>query len=60
MLDWLQGGVRLAWLLDPATETAHIYRAGNPQPETLSGFHHTLLGERVLPGFRFELQRLRG
>ena len=28
MLEWLQGGMVLGWLIDPEAETVHIYREG--------------------------------
>ncbi|OON70008.1 Uma2 family endonuclease [Hymenobacter sp. CRA2] len=59
MHDWLRNGARLAWLLDPDTETAFIYRPGQPEPETVQGFDNELSGEAVLPGFRLRLSELR-
>jgi Uma2 family endonuclease len=49
MQTWLANGVRLGWLLDPGTETAHVYRPGRAvqtQP-----FSVALSGQDVLPGF---------
>ncbi|MBB4602102.1 Uma2 family endonuclease [Hymenobacter luteus] len=57
MLDWLRNGAQLAWLLVPETETAYLYRPG--QPETVQGFDNELSGETVLPGFRLRLAELR-
>ena len=56
MQEWLDGGIRLGWYLDPYDARAYIYRPGLPvevldNPETLSG-------EDVLPGFVFEVRRL--
>ena len=56
MQEWLDGGARLGWYLDPYETRAYIYRPGQPvemldNPETLSG-------EDVLPGFLFEVRRL--
>ncbi|WP_240410536.1 Uma2 family endonuclease [Hymenobacter oligotrophus] len=59
MHDWLRNGAQLAWLLDPDTETAYIYRPGQPAPETVQGFDNELSGEAVLPGFRLRLAELR-
>jgi Uma2 family endonuclease len=58
MRVWLANGVRLGFLLDPATETAWVYRPG-AEPREVSGFDQTLSGEEVLPGFALELRRLR-
>ena len=56
MQEWLDGGIRLGWYLDPYETRTYIYRPGQPvevlnNPETLSG-------EDVLPGFVFEVRRL--
>lgn len=59
MLDWLRNGAQLAWLLNPETETAYLYRLGQPEPETVQGFDNELSGETVLPGFRLRLAELR-
>lgn len=59
MHDWLRNGAQLAWLLDPATEMAYVYRPGQPEPETVLGFDNELSGEAVLPGFRLRLSELR-
>ncbi|GAB3825799.1 Uma2 family endonuclease [Hymenobacter jeollabukensis] len=59
MHDWLRNGAQLAWLLDPETETAYLYRPGQPEPETVQGFDNELSGETVLRGFRLRLSELR-
>ena len=56
MQEWMDGGARLGWYLDPYQTRAYIYRRGQAveirdDPETLSG-------EEVLPGFVFEVRRL--
>ena len=56
MQEWMDGGARLGWYLDPYQIRAYIYRRGQAveirdDPETLSG-------EDVLPGFTFEVRRL--
>ncbi len=50
---WLSYGVRLGWLIDPFTSTAHIYRPDRP-PEVLKR-PDTLSGEAVLRGFTADL-----
>ena len=58
MLDvWMQNGCRLAWLIDPKSETTHIFRASG-EIQILAGFDKTLSGEDVLPGFTMSLNRL--
>jgi Uma2 family endonuclease len=59
MLDYLRNGAQLAWLLNPETETAYLYRPGQPAPEIVQGFDNELSGEVVLPGFRLRLAELR-
>lgn len=59
MLDWLRNGAQLAWLIVPETETAYIYRPGQPEPEVVQGFNNELSGEAVLPGFQLRLVELR-
>ena len=56
MQEWMDGGARLGWYIDPYETQAYIFRSGQPieivdNPETLSG-------EDVLPGFVFEVRRL--
>ncbi len=54
MEEYITQGVRLAWLIDPQTQTVEIYRPGRAvellqRPATLSG-------EDVLPGFVLDLK----
>ena len=56
MQEWMDGGGKLGWYLDPYETRAYIFSPGQPveildNPETLSG-------EDVLPGFVFEVRRL--
>ena len=56
MQEWLDGGARLGWYIDPYETRTYTFRPGRPveildNPETLSG-------EDVLPGFVFEVRRL--
>ena len=58
MLDvWMQNGCRLAWLIDPKSQTTHIFRA-NGEIQIIAGFDKTLSGEDVLTGFTMSLNRL--
>jgi len=58
MMEWMDNGVRLGWLIDPKQEKVFIYR-----PEGLvsivEGFDKTVSGEEVLVGFELRLERLR-
>ena len=56
MQEWMDGGARLGWYIDPYERRVHVFRAGQEveildDPETLSG-------EDVLPGFVLEVRRL--
>ena len=54
MREYLDQGVRLAWMIDPKTSEAEIYRPGRPV-ETLKR-PMTLSGEEVLPEFVLDLR----
>jgi Uma2 family endonuclease len=54
MRRWVDAGVRLAWELNPATQTLTIYRQGT-EPRTV-GFDGSFEGEDVLPGFSLPLR----
>lgn len=54
---WMDNGVRLAWLIDPRSQKAWVYRSGMPVEE-LRGAEATLSGEDVLPGFTLALSDL--
>ena len=59
MQEWMDNSCRLGWLFYPPKEQTFIYRAGQAEPEVLSGYDQTLSGEEVLPGFAFDLQWLK-
>ena len=59
MTRWLSYGVQLGWLLDPATETTYVYRAGQTAPTVVKGFGAGLSAEPELPGFALDLSELR-
>lgn len=54
---WMANGVQLAWLIDPRSQKAWIYRAGLPVEE-VPNFEATLSGEPLLPGFELDLRDL--
>jgi len=56
MAEWMEGGARLGWLLDPIDKRAYIYRPGQAVEDLENPA--TLYGEDVLPGFVFEVGRL--
>src|SRR5437879_10840226 len=47
--DWLEGGARLAWVIDPQRRLVRIYRADGTEP--LLAESDPLDGQDVLPGF---------
>jgi Uma2 family endonuclease len=49
MQEYLQSGLRLGWLINPADRQVEVYRP-DQTPEVLS-VPATLSGEAVLPGF---------
>lgn len=54
MREYIDQGVRLAWLIDPDAREVEIYRPGRPV-DFLTG-PRTLDGEDVLPGFVLDLR----
>lgn len=57
MQEWMEGGARLGWAIDPFNRHAYLYRVGQDEPELLEN-PDALSGEDVLPGFTFEVRRL--
>lgn len=53
MLEWVENGIFLGWLIDPETKTVFIYRKDG----TISkqDFTRPVSGEDVLPGFELDL-----
>ncbi len=56
MMEYLDNGSRLGWLIDPRTHQVEVYRPGQPV-EVLSA-PTRLSGEDILPGFSLELQAI--
>ncbi|MGB3207304.1 MAG: Uma2 family endonuclease [Crinalium sp.] len=56
MQEYIDNGVRLAWLIDPQTKQVEIYRK-NQQVEILNS-PDTVSGEDVLPGFVLNLNKI--
>ncbi|MCY4418143.1 MAG: Uma2 family endonuclease [Chloroflexi bacterium] len=57
MQEWMDGGARLGWGIDPRNSHVYIYRTGQTGPELLED-PETLSGEDILPQFTFEVRRL--
>ncbi len=58
MQEYLDNGVKLGWLIEPAAKTVEIYRVGQ-QVEILNN-PQTLSGENILPGFVLDLSEIFG
>lgn len=56
MLEYMNNGARLGWLINPQDRQVEIYRLGQ-QAEVLQD-PATLFGEDVLPGFVLDLGRI--
>ena len=56
MVEYLENGTRLGWLVDPQLRRVHVYRPGQ-QVEVLDG-PDSVSGEAVLPGFVLDLARI--
>ena len=54
--DWLRAGVRLVWVIDPATRTAIVYRSASEFQEVAE--EGILDGGQVVPGFTCQLRVL--
>jgi Uma2 family endonuclease len=56
MLEYIENGVKLGWLIDPQTENVHIYRLnGNHSTQS---FDEKLSGEDVLSKFELNLRNI--
>lgn len=54
--DWLEAGVLLVWVVDPADRTVSVHRVNQPV-RVLKG-EDTLSGEEVLPGFECKVSEI--
>jgi len=56
MVEYIENGAQLGWLLDPAARRVYIYRPGRAV-ETLDA-PETIAGDPVLPGFVLQLREI--
>ena len=56
MVEYMENGTRLGWLVDPQLRRVHVYRPGQ-QVEVLDA-PDSVSGEAVLPGFALDLARI--
>ncbi len=54
--DWLNAGVKMVWVVNPAQQTVHVYRSG--QPVRVLNAQDMLTGEDVLPGFECKVAEI--
>ena len=54
--EYFAAGTRLAWVVEPATRTVHVYRSADAMQSL--GKDDELRGEDVIPGFRCPVSRL--
>ncbi len=59
MLEWIENGCQLAWLIDLKNQKAYIFRKNGTLDE-IHTFDQLLSGESVLPGFTLDLSLLKG
>lgn len=50
MLQWIEGGVELAWMIDPPKRVVAVYRKGDQA--AMLGAGDVVTGDPVLPGFK--------
>jgi len=55
MMEWVENGCKLAWLIDPEARQTHIFQADGVQ--LVQAFDQKLSGEAVLPGFELDVSR---
>ena len=55
MLEWIENGAKLAWLIDPIDRTTTVYRPGR-EPQVVTGT--VVRGEGPVTGFDLKLDRI--
>ncbi len=55
---YLNAGTRLAWGINPITQTIEIYRQGQTAPAQVLTIDDELFGEDVMPGFQVKVRGL--
>ena len=56
MVEYLENGAKLGWLIDPQGKQAFVYREGQEVETVAEG--GILSGEKLLPGFELSLARV--
>jgi Uma2 family endonuclease len=57
MVEWVENGCALGWLIDPESETVYVYTRQSQSEHR--EFGQSISGEPTLPGFHFILSELR-
>ena len=57
VLQYLQSGVRLVWVVRPVVQAVDVYRSGAHYPDII-GIDGELDGEEVIPGFKLKVSAL--
>jgi Uma2 family endonuclease len=57
MEAWIKNGCELGWLIDPLQKKVYVYHSNGGVSE-LNGFERILSDETILPGFKFDLNKL--
>ena len=57
MVEWIDNGCRLAWLIDFKEKKVHVYR-NNKSVEIIDTFDNNISGEDVLDGFELDLNKI--
>lgn len=56
LMEYIENGAHLGWLLDPQAQRVYIYRPG--QPVECLEHPAPLSGAQVLPGFVFDVREI--
>ena len=55
-LDYLEGGTKMVWIVEPTSQTVRVYRSETPI--RVLGLNDTLTGEDVVEGFSCQVAQL--
>ncbi len=58
VLDYLQGGVRLVWVISAVSQAVFIYHPASRLIPKVVGMGDELDGEEVIPGFKLKVSQL--
>lgn len=57
MAEYIDNGLQLGWLIDPANKTVYVYTPDDNEPKILTDMD-SVDGEPVLPGFVVDLSKI--